>query len=142
MTKQDRAWDPVVLSVGRKPISPVPGYDVDHIDVAAGLDALFECGHDDPNTTMVIEHSLMLWARGEEVSAQRKAIDRSFHGIDLTSWYRVLAAAMAKGECKVATGHNHLTRDIKPPGRCPACDAGRQLLLENKDRIDGTTQDD
>lgn len=44
---------------------------------------------------MVIEHALMRWARGEEETAQRGAMDRSFHGINATCWTRVLAAAMA-----------------------------------------------
>ena len=44
---------------------------------------------------MVIEYALMRWARGEEDQAQKGAIDRAFHGIHLTCWLRVLAAAMA-----------------------------------------------
>jgi hypothetical protein len=44
--------------------------------------------------------ALMRWARGEEAAAERGAIDGSFHGIDYTSWRRVLAAARAGGEAK------------------------------------------
>ncbi len=78
-----------------RPSRRVPGYNVDRLDVSAGLRELKVCGYDDPKTVMVIEHALMRWARGEEYEAQRGAIDRSFHGINLTCWLRVLAAAMA-----------------------------------------------
>jgi len=74
----------------------VPGYNVDLINVKAGLKELVACGYDDDaRRFMVIEHALMRWQRGEEEAAERGAIDRAFHGIDFTSWRRVLAAAMA-----------------------------------------------
>src|SRR5882757_7313757 len=74
----------------------VPGYNVDLINVKAGLKELVACGYDDDaRRFMVIEHALMRWQRGEEEAAERGAIDRAFHGIDFTSWPRVLAAAMA-----------------------------------------------
>lgn len=76
----------------------VPGYNVDRIDVAAGLRELTACGYTEPRTVMVIEHALMRWARGEEEAAQRGAIDGSFHGINLTCWIRVLAAARSHAE--------------------------------------------
>lgn len=72
-----------------------PGRNVDRIDVEAGLRELAACGYDDPRTVMVIDYALTRWKRGEEAQAQRGAIDKSFHGIDLTSWTRVLAAALA-----------------------------------------------
>ena len=73
-----------------------PGYNVDKINVAAGIKMLKEvCGYTETETVMVIEYALRRWARGEEDQAQRGAIDKSFHGIDLTSWKMVLAAAMA-----------------------------------------------
>lgn len=81
-----------------RPTARVPGHDVDRIDVAAGLRELKVIGYDEPRTVMVIQYALMRWARGEEEAAQRGAIDRSFHGIDLTCWVRVLAAARAGGE--------------------------------------------
>jgi hypothetical protein len=49
-------------------------------------------------TRVVIDYALRRWARGEEAAAQHAAIDGSFHGIDLTSWTRVLAAAMANSK--------------------------------------------
>lgn len=48
-----------------RPTRRIPGYDVDRVDVAAGLRELRECGHDDPKTTMVVEYALARWARGE-----------------------------------------------------------------------------
>lgn len=71
------------------------GVNVDALDIGAGLRELTACGYQESNTRMVIEHALMRWARGEEAQAERGAIDKSFHGISLTCWYRVLAAAMA-----------------------------------------------
>lgn len=71
------------------------GYNVDPVDVAAGMRELTACGYDEPETRMVIEHALMRWARGEEEQAERGAIDRTFHGITFTCWRRVLAAAVA-----------------------------------------------
>lgn len=72
-------------------------YNVDAIDVSAGMRELVECGY--PKTMecthWVISYALERWARGEEEAAQRGAIDQSFHGIDLNSWLRVLAAARA-----------------------------------------------
>lgn len=78
-----------------RPSQRIPGYNVDRINVAAGLRELRACGYNEPKTTMVIEYALVRWARGEEEQAQRGAIDRSLHGINLTCWFRVLAAAMA-----------------------------------------------
>lgn len=73
------------------------GHNVDAVDVAAGMRELVACGYptSEAERHMVIQHALMRWARGEEAAAQRGAIDRSFHGIDLTSWIRVIAAARA-----------------------------------------------
>jgi hypothetical protein len=78
--------------------SLVPGVNVDGVNVEAGLRELKECGHSEPETVMVIEHALMRWARGEEEQAQKGAIDGGFHGVSLTVWYRVIAAALAKHE--------------------------------------------
>lgn len=76
----------------------IPGHNVDRIDVNAGLRELTACGYDEPHTIAVIEYALQRWARGEEEQAQRGAIDKNFHGIDLTSWTRVIAAARARAE--------------------------------------------
>lgn len=72
-----------------------PGVNVDRIDIVAGLRELEACGYTDLATVLVIDYALARWARGEEDAAERGAIDQSFHGISLTCWRRVLAAAMA-----------------------------------------------
>lgn len=70
----------------------------DPIDVEAGLAELKKCGYHEPKTVEVIAYALRRWGRDEEVAAERMAIDRTFHGIDFTSWRRVLAAAIASAE--------------------------------------------
>lgn len=83
----------------------IPGVNVDRIDVEAGLEELKAAGWDpeqDPRTFEVVFYALQRWARGEETAAQKGAIDKKFHGIDLTSWLRVLAAARSAGERKGA----------------------------------------
>lgn len=79
----------------------IVGYNVDRLDIDAGMRELSECGWPDSlensRTRMVIQYCLQRWARGEEEAAQRGAVDIDFHGITLTCWYRVLAAAKAGG---------------------------------------------
>lgn len=79
----------------------VPGYNVDPVDVAAGLRELNTIGYTGPHTVMVIEYALQRWARGEEDDAERGAIDLAFYGIDFGSWRRVLAAAIVAGRGKL-----------------------------------------
>ena len=78
----------------------VPGHNVDRVDVAAGLREMEACGYTDPHTRMVIEYALQRWARGEEELAERTAIAKDLHGVNLTSWRRILAAARAAAEEK------------------------------------------
>jgi len=73
----------------------VTGVNKDALNIKAGLQELTRCGYDDPKTIMVIEYALARWSRGEETQAHKGAIDASFHGVNLISWTRVLAAAMA-----------------------------------------------
>jgi hypothetical protein len=73
----------------------VTGHNVDAVDISAGMRELAACGYHEPEIKMVIEHALMRWARGEEAQAERGAIDKNFHGIALTCWRRVIAAAIA-----------------------------------------------
>lgn len=82
----------------------IPGHNVDRIDINAGLRELAACGYHEAETRFVIEYALARWARGEEEAAQRGAIDKGFHGIDLTSWIRVLAASRAAAEAHGAQG--------------------------------------
>ena len=76
-------------------VGKVRGLNTDKLDVDAGMRELSECGYDEERTKMVVMYALMRWARGEEHEAERGAIDTQFHGISLTCWRRVLAAAMA-----------------------------------------------
>ncbi len=75
-----------------------PGYNVDRVDIVAGLQSLKDCGYSEPKTVMVIEYNLRRHSMGEEEAAQRGAIDEDFHGISLTCWFRVLAAAIVSAE--------------------------------------------
>lgn len=77
-----------------------PGVNVDRIDVAAGLRQLVACGYPETmtETHMVIQYALIRWSKGEEEAAARGAIDKRFYGIDLTSWYMVVAAARVAGD--------------------------------------------
>lgn len=92
-----------------RPSKRIPGYDVDRVDVSAGLRELQSCGCTSPATAMIIEHALMQWALGEE-EARRGAIDRSFYGVDLTCWIRVLSAAMAGAQIDALPAGSEETR--------------------------------
>ncbi len=70
----------------------IPGHNVDRLDVAAGMRLAATFGYGDGESQMVVEYALMRHRRGEEDGAQRSALSG---GIDLTTWYAVLAAAMA-----------------------------------------------
>lgn len=70
----------------------VPGWNVDKLDIAAGMRLAAEFGYDDAESQMVVEYALMRHRRGEEDGAQRSALSG---GIDLTTWYAILAAARA-----------------------------------------------
>jgi hypothetical protein len=70
----------------------VPGYNVDIVNVAAGIDQAIQFEYDDLESLMVIEYALMRHARGEEDGAERTALSG---GIDLTTWRVILAAAIA-----------------------------------------------
>lgn len=71
----------------------ITGHNVDAVDLNIGLQELNRCGYDDPHTVMVITYALQRWAKGEEDKALKMAIDPEFHGINLISWTRVIAAA-------------------------------------------------
>lgn len=87
----------------------VPGMNLDHIDVDAGLALLRAFGYDEPRTMMVINHALLLWRRGEEAQAEKNAINRKFYGVDFTTWRAVLAAAIAEGTRKAEARRLELT---------------------------------
>lgn len=97
-TTQEYPTDPEQrFEMINRPQHRIPGHNVDAVDVDAGMAELDEIGVFTTETRTVITYALQRHARGEEAAAQRSAIDTTFHGIDLTGWYRVLAAARAGG---------------------------------------------
>ena len=70
----------------------VPGYNVDRVDAAAGLAQAKSMGYTSANAEMVVGYALRRHRDGEEDGARRTALSG---GIDLTSWYAILAAALA-----------------------------------------------
>jgi hypothetical protein len=73
----------------------VPGYNVDALDVDAGISCARGFNMDDLHL-MLVGYGLQRWARGEEHDAEQMIIK----GIDgvrltLTQWRMILAAAMA-----------------------------------------------
>lgn len=87
-----------------------PGHNVDHVDVAAGLERLTQLGWSpvpDASTHMLIEFCLMRHARGEEAAAERQAIAQDDPemrdvAVDFTSWRVILASAIVVGNRKAA----------------------------------------
>lgn len=75
----------------------VPGVNVDPVDVAAGLGQAAEFGYGSLQYQVIVEYALMRHARGEEEGAQRSALSG---GIDLTSWFAILAAAVAAANAR------------------------------------------
>lgn len=69
-----------------------PGVNVDKVDIPAGLRLAALFGYDDPQSRMVVTYALQRHERGEEDGAQRSALSG---GIGLTSWYAIVAAAVA-----------------------------------------------
>ena len=86
----------------------VPGHNVDNVNVSSGLAELKAIGYTDPKTVMVVEYALRRWARGEEAQAERGAIDKAFHGIDITCWRRVLAVACMAAARDLGVGRPRL----------------------------------
>lgn len=66
---------------------------LDPINVEAGLAEAYLIGYS-PNTngSMLIAYCLERWAKGEEKHAEKTALGM---GLDVTAWYRILAAGMA-----------------------------------------------
>lgn len=101
--------DEPFLKVGSTLGPRQPGYNVDPIDREAGLRQLRAFGYNDEHTVMVIDYCLWRWGHGEEAAAEKAAIDKSFHGIDYTSWRAVLATAIASGTEKLEQQLKHAT---------------------------------
>lgn len=73
-----------------------PGINVDRVDIAAGLRAAAAAGYGDATAQMVAQYALQRHARGEEAGAL--ATWRSQFPRDLTSWYMILATAVATAD--------------------------------------------
>lgn len=69
-----------------------PGVNVDKVNIQAGLTLAARFGYESAEHQMVVAYALRRHARGEEDGAQRSALSG---GIELTSWYAILAAALA-----------------------------------------------
>ena len=74
-----------------------PGVNVDKVDVAAGLAEGVRAGYGSGEHQMVVEYALMRWARGEEDGALVTFLSG---GVDLTSAYRIVAAACVAGSAE------------------------------------------
>lgn len=72
-----------------------PGVNVDRINRDAGVDEAIKIGYSSYQYIMTVDYALSRWAKGEEELAQKVMLS---HGIDLTSIYRIVAAARAAAE--------------------------------------------
>lgn len=68
------------------------GVNLDDVNVQAGVAEARKIGYTSGNEVMLVDYCLSRWAKGEEALAESTALHL---GIDLTSWYRILAAARA-----------------------------------------------
>ncbi len=74
----------------------VPGVNVDAVNVTAGLRMAAQLGYGDPTAQMVAQYALQRHQRGEEAGAQATWLHE--YPRDLTSWYAILAHAVATPE--------------------------------------------
>jgi hypothetical protein len=79
-----------------------PGVNLDHVDIDAGLREAAAAGFGDTTALMVTTYALQRHQRGEEAGAERTWL--SYYPTDLTSWRRILAAAVASGGERSARG--------------------------------------
>jgi hypothetical protein len=84
----------------------VPGYNVDKVNIAAGLALAARFGYDSAEHQMVVTYALQRQVRGEEAGAERTALSG---GIDLTSWYAI------KAEAIVAANETNTVRKLELP---------------------------
>lgn len=77
-----------------------PGINADRVDIAAGLAEAARIGYGDDLAAMVVQYALQRWQRGEEDGAERTWLAE--YPRDLTSWRRILAAAVAAAEAGAA----------------------------------------
>jgi len=79
-----------------KPVTVIPGYNTDPIDIDAGLQTAKELGYDSDQDQMIVSYLLNLHRRGEEDIAQKCFLQE--YGNNLTAYYRILASAVASGQ--------------------------------------------
>lgn len=73
----------------------VPGHNVDALNIDSGMveaKHIFRDAEDKGNMLMLADYCLSRWAKGEELLADKTAVDM---GMDFTVWRRILAAARA-----------------------------------------------
>lgn len=99
MTDAGEEYTGPLMSTGRARtydgLPVTPGVNSDKLDVQAGLDMAMRLKYVHWSYQMVAEYALMRHCRGEEQGAQDSALSG---GIDLTSWYAIVAAARAGAE--------------------------------------------
>jgi hypothetical protein len=71
------------------------GVNKDHVDIEAGAAVARELGYTTTKDMMVIVYALQRWQRGEEAGAEATWL--RYFPRDLTSWYRIIAAAVETG---------------------------------------------
>lgn len=74
----------------------VPGYNVDALDIEAGMRRAAALGWDDAMSQMAVHYALQRWARGEEQGAINTA--RVDGGVPYESFLMIVAAARAAAE--------------------------------------------
>jgi hypothetical protein len=78
----------------------VPGVNADVVDIGKGVAEAAVCGYESPVAQMVVMYALQRHQRGEEAGAERTWL--SYYRHDLTSWKRILSAALVDGAIKSA----------------------------------------
>lgn len=94
--------DPPVTGRTYDGLPLTPGVNVDRIDISAGIAMAHQMGYDTAHNDMVLTYALQRHARGEEDAARRTAMSDEGVGNDLTTWYAILAAAIARAEAAAA----------------------------------------
>jgi hypothetical protein len=76
----------------------VPGINLDVVDVGKGIREAIACGYDGEQDLLVVWYALWRHQHGEEDGAERTWLSEYPH--DLTSWKRILSAALVDGALK------------------------------------------
>lgn len=76
----------------------MPGVNVDVVDVGKGIREAVKIGYTGKNAGLVVWYALWRHQHGEEDGAERTWLSEYPH--DLTSWKRILSAALVDGALK------------------------------------------